>query len=418
VKARPESGLELTRDGADVVVVGGGVIGLCTALELARAGRQVTVIAEGRPGEGTSAGNAGMLVPSHVVPLSAPGVISQGLRWLLRRDAPFHLKLRPNVDLLRWLWQFRAHCTEAHVERAVPLLRDLGLASMEAFRALAEETDDFGLSNTGLMMVYRTEKLRAAMAHEADVATRAGLRVRRLDADGVLQAEPGLRSPATGAILFEQDGRLDPNRFLETLGRRLEINGGTTIYGSHVRTVGPGFVEATFGRIRCNDVVVAAGAWSPGILKGAGHRIPVQPAKGYSVTVPPAPGGLTMPMVLMEDRVTVTPMPGKLRFAGTLSIAGFDARVDRKRVSPILREVVRYHPDLDPGSLPVWCGFRPAAPDGLPIMGKLDEGLWCNTGHGMLGVSLGPASGKLVADQMLGRTPLMDSASFSPLRFR
>ncbi|MFT7550511.1 MAG: D-amino-acid dehydrogenase [Rhodothermales bacterium] len=403
---------------ADVVVVGGGVIGLCTALELARAGRQVTVIAEGSPGEGTSAGNAGMLVPSHVVPLSAPGVISQGLRWLMRRDAPFHLKLRPDLDLLRWLWQFRAHCTEAHVQRSVPLLRDLSLASMEAYRDLAEERNDFGLSNTGLMMVYRTEKLRAAMAHEADVAIGAGLRVQRLDADGVRQAEPGLLSPALGAILFEEDGRLDPNRFLKTLRQRLKSNGGTTMYGSHVRTVGPGFVETTTGRIRCNDVVVAAGAWSPGLLKTAGHKIPVQPAKGYSVTVPPAPGGLTMPMILMEERVTITPMPDKLRFGGTLSLAGFDARVDRERVSPILREAVRYHPELDPSSLPVWCGFRPAPPDGLPIMGKLGDGLWCNTGHGMLGVSLGPASGRLVADQMLGRVPFMDGTAFSPLRFR
>lgn len=429
---------------ADTIVVGGGIIGLMTAYHLQKAGRQVLVLDAGPEGSGTSAGNAGMIVPSHVIPLSAPGVISQGLRWMMRRDAPFHLRPQLDAAFLRWLWDFRAHCTAAHVERCIPLLRDLSLASVEGFDELAAEGDDFGLAHTGLLMVYRTESMQEAMLHEADVAREAGLLVQCLDRAQLDAVQPHLRGEATGAILYEQDGRVDPNLLLATLARRIRGAGGRIMHGVRATAVRSGGVDAEIlqngdataagqparrgwpwfaGRklgsaalahhtTKCRAAVICAGAWTPHLFSGAR----IQPAKGYSVTVEPPTGTPPIPMILMEDRVTVTLMPGKLRFGGTLSLSGFESRVDRLRLQPILREAARYRPDVDVEQLPVWHGYRPASPDGLPFIGQVSDRVWVNSGHGMMGVSLAPASGKIAAGLVTGNEGPVSAAPFNPRR--
>lgn len=429
-------------DTTDTIVVGGGIIGLMTAYHLQKVGRQVLVLDAGPEGSGTSAGNAGMIVPSHVIPLSAPGVISQGLRWMMRRDAPFHL--RPQLDLafVKWLWDFRAHCTAEHVERCIPILRDLSLASVEGFDELAREADDFALAHSGLLMVYRTESMEQAMQHEAAVAMEAGLDVQCLGTDELRAVQPHLRSEATGGILYEQDGRVDPDLLLATLARRIRASGGRIIHGVRVASVRSGSVEVEIpqdqdagdgerqaerplsvrtgsgrGAARhqtttCRDAVICTGAWTPRLLSG----IRIQPARGYSVTVKPPPEAPQIPMILMEDRVTVTLMPDKLRFGGTLSLSGFDTKVDRMRLQPILREAARYRPDVDVEQLPVWFGYRPASPDGLPYIGQVSDRVWVNSGHGMMGVSLAPASGKLAASLITGKEGPVSGAPFSPQR--
>ena len=405
----------MSRTKRDVVVVGGGVIGLCTALELAEAGREVDIYSDRPFEDGASMGNAGMIVPSHVVPLSAPGVLAQGLRWMLRRNAPFHLKLRPSLPLLRWLLTFRSHCTARHVAYAVPILRDLSLASLEGFHRLAEVQDDFLLAETGLMMVYRTDALRQSLNHEANIAEDAGLIVKRLDRAGLVRKEPGLRSAAEGAILFEQDGCLDPGRFLASLEHRIAQLGGRVCRGTSAMAVGGGRVALKDRTIQANEVILAAGAWTPALAPT--HRLAIQPAKGYSVTVPTPHDGPTIPLILMEDRVTLTPLGDRIRFGGTLSLSGLDARVDPRRVAPILTEAARYAPASTVASTPIWSGFRPASPDGIPLMGRLEKGLWVASGHGMMGVSLAPASGRLMADLILGRQPELDPTPFMPDRF-
>ncbi|MFT4603335.1 MAG: D-amino-acid dehydrogenase [Rhodothermales bacterium] len=397
---------------ADVVVIGGGVIGLTTALYLQRAGRSVTLVAASLAGEGASAGNAGMIVPSHVIPLSAPGVISQGLRWLTRRDAPFHLKPQLNLAFLRWLWQFRAHCTAAHVERCIPILRDLGLASVEGFDELAAESDDFGLAHTGLLIAYHTPAMEDAMAHEAEKARCAGLEARVLDTAGLRAKQPHLRSNATGAILYEQDARVDPNLLLASLCRRFEEAGGEMRHGVTVSSIESGRVTLLGGELTAEDIVVCAGAWTPRLVP----RISIQPARGYSVTIKAPRDSPPIPMILIEDRVTMTLMPGKLRFAGTLSLSGFESKVDQLRIRPILDEARRYQPDLNTDELPVWSGYRPASPDGLPFIGRVADGVWVNAGHGMMGVSLAPASGKLMCALVTGTEPPVSPGPFAPDR--
>jgi D-amino-acid dehydrogenase len=407
----------------EVVVVGGGVVGLCSALYLARAGVDVAVLSRDPEGKGASAGNAGMLVPSHVVPLSSPGVIAQGLRWMMRPDAPFHLRMRPSLDLLRWLRLFQAHCTRRHVDYAAPILRDLSLASVRLYGELAGERDDFALDAGGLLMIYRGDAARTAARHEADVADAVGLEVRDLDAAALQELDPGHRTEAAGAVYYPGDGRVDPDLLLFSLAARLREAGVPLRYDTEVSAVearSDGLtVRTRDGDIRTERVVLACGAWTPHLVSGMGARLPVEPAKGYSITIPAPREGPSIPAILLDERVTITPMPGRLRFGGTLSLSGLDPDVDPVRAGPIRREALRYADPATVDENPVWSGFRPASPDGLPIVGYLapDSRVLVATGHGMMGVTLGAVTGHIVADIVAERAPIVDPHPFAPTRF-
>lgn len=408
----------------DVVVVGGGVVGLCTALYLGRAGYRVTVLDQGHPGS-ASDGNAGMIVPSHIVPLAAPGVLTKGLRWLLSPESPFYIKPRVDPALMRWLWQFRAHCTEAHVERSVPVLRDLSLASVALFEELAamEHMEAFGYANTGLLMLYHTEKGRQENLRMAEQAEAAGLDVTRLDREAALALDPELRVPFEGAVLYRQDGRVDPHGLLAALAAYLtrhgvSIRSGVEVLGFERQDRTVTRVHTSAGRIAADEVVLAAGAWTGRLARTLGLRLPVQPAKGYSITLDLPEAAPRIPHILTEEKLTVTPMPGRIRFAGTLALSGFDDTVDARRTIPLRRLVGTYRPDRvgEEAAKPnVWYGYRPCSPDGLPLIGRARAftNLTVATGHGMMGVTLAPITGRLVAEVIQGISTTLDLAPFA-----
>lgn len=410
----------------DVAVVGGGVIGLCAARALTRAGRRVAVIEKADFGAGSSTGNAGLVVPSHVVPLAAPGVVGQGVRWLLRRDSPFRIKPRFDFDFLRWLWTFYTSCTERHVESSVPVLRDLSLTS----RSLYEEWSDgemepsFGFHASGLLMLHKTEKGRKNDLEEAERATEAGLSVRVLGHEELRAFAPNVPDATAGGVYYEQDARLDPADLIEILSGELEKDGvemwtdvaatGFRCENGTVRSI-----ETTEGSIEPETLVFAAGAWSGRLGAELDLDVPVEPAKGYSVTLPVPDGRPEYPFILTEEKVSVTPLKDeRVRFAGTLELAGFDASVDPHRITPILDVASGYvskGSSPDPHATEPWVGFRPCTPDGLPIIGPVSryDNLVMATGHCMLGVSLAPVTGKLVAEIVTGQTPSVD---IGPLR--
>ncbi len=411
------------QDKHDVVVIGGGAVGLCAAFYLHRAGRQVTVLNREPIGVGASAGNAGMIVPSHIVPLSAPGVIAQGLRWLMNPASPFYIKPRLDLDLLRWLWAFRGHCTEAHVNYAIPILRDLSLASCDDFADIQATIGDIGYAQVGLLMLYHSEKGRTSNLRMADQAEAAGLHIERLDADAVRTLEPHTKTPVDGAVLYHQDGRVDSDAFLTQLAAWLEAEGVVIQTGATVeRLVSTGStvtaIQTDTGRLTAEHVVLAAGAWTEPLAKAVGLRVPVQPAKGYSITMPAPTDGPKYPMILTEEKVTITPLPGRLRFAGTLSLSGYDHSVDPRRAAPI-QQLARAYGATDEAVADVWRGYRPCSPDGLPIIGfsPRHDNLTVATGHGMMGVTLAPITGKLVAERVQNLAPTLDLDPFRVARF-
>jgi D-amino-acid dehydrogenase len=366
-----------------------------------------------------------MVVPSHVVPLAAPGVVAQGLRWLADPESPFHIRPRLDPGLVRWLWLFRRHCTEAHVARSVPVLRDLSLASVDLMTGLQAEVGDVGYVQSGLLMAYRSTKGERETLAQADRAEAAGLDVERWDAAALAEGDPGLARGVPGlggAVLYRQDGRVDPDRLLARVHQAVEGAGGRVHTGVEVTGVAawPGGgvrVETGAGVVRAEHVVLAAGAWTARLVRALGLRLPLEPAKGYSVTVGSPEGGPRLPTILTDDKVTVTPLPGRLRLAGTLSLAGFDGSVDERRAGPIRRLAGAFAPGAE--GTPVWTGYRPCSPDGLPYVGPVPghPDVQVATGHGMMGVTLAPVTAELVARAACGESAPFDTSPFRADRF-
>jgi D-amino-acid dehydrogenase len=376
----------------------------------------------------TSFGNAGLLVPSHVVPLAAPGVVAQGLRWMRDPESPFYVRPRPDPDLLRWGWRFWRSGTAAHVDRSAPLLRDLNMTSRALYADLAAEADDFGLALTGGLMVCRTAH---GLEEEAAVATRAralGLAPEVLDADALARLEPDARLDAVGAVLYPEDGFLDPGRLMASLARRAADAGAEIRWHTAVRALAPdGHAVETAsengaGRIEADDVVLAGGAWTSALTRPLGVRLPMQAGKGYHLHVPAASLRLRHSLILVEGRVAVTPMGDRVRVAGTMEIDGLGDAVNPARVRGIARTVPRYLPDVPASAFDgatAWVGHRPCSPDGLPYVGRLRArpNVVVATGHAMMGLSLGPVTGASVAALLAGDAPPVPLDALAPERF-
>ena len=409
------------------IVIGAGAVGVCCAYYLAERGIDVTLVDRGDVCAGASYGNSGLLVPSHSVPLAAPGVVWRALRWMTKPDSPFYIRPRPSPGLVSWLWKFRAACSEENVERAMPALRDLTMIGVELFRELDEACEsDFGLGTAGVSYVYRTEEGLANGRMEAAHVAKVGLEAEELDRDGVSEFA-GIETTAIGGMLHPYDGHVTPGRYVQAVAEAFERGGGrierhTAVTdfetdGRRVRGVvtGGGVLEA-------DEVVLAAGSWSPAIAARLGVRLPIQPAKGYSVRFRRPENAPAAPLILGEARVGMTPMGDTIRLAGTLEMAGMDLSIDRRRLDAVRESAGLYFPSLEASKLEFveeWAGLRPLSPDGLALLGRWPswDNLTIAAGHGTMGVSTSPSSGKLVAQIITGDEPLTDLARLDPTRF-
>jgi D-amino-acid dehydrogenase len=412
-----------------VIIVGGGVVGLCTAYYALQKGHQVTVLERGAPDRDCcSLGNAGLIVPSHFVPLAAPGMVALGLRMLLNPASPFYIRPRLSRDLLDWGWKFYRAANAGHVARAAPLLCKLNLASRGCYEELAERSDNaFGLVRKGLLMLCRTEERLHEEAAMAKTARALGLTAELLTPEEAARLEPGIQMEIAGAVHIAEDCHLVPPRLVAWLARAVEDGGARICWSTQVTgwRAANGHIQSVRtdrGEFSADEYVLAAGSWSPRLLRDLRIRLPLQPGKGYSITVPQPRHRPAIAMNLVEARVALTPMDTALRFAGTMELAGLDPSINETRVNAILQAVPRYFPDLGPDDfrgVPAWSGLRPCSPDGLPYVGRFGRyaNLCAATGHSMMGVSLGPITGKLVAEILSGEPPSLDVSALSPDRF-
>ena len=413
-------------DRNDVLVIGGGAIGVASAYYLARRGAAVTLVEKGEICSGCSYGNAGLLVPSHSVPLAAPGVVAQGLKWMGRPDSPFYIRPRIDAQLVRWLWRFYRSANHGHVRRSVPLLRDLSFASLELYDELDRiEGFDFDLVRNGYLQVgkegYSNEDAEVRILNEAGVAANVLTREEAQE----LVPETGLE--IGGAIHFPQDWNLSPHRFVTGLAAQAaalgaDIRTGTEVLGFERNGSRVSLVKTTRGDFRPGEIVLAAGSWSPVVARDLSLSLPIQAGKGYSITYKRPPQAPSVPISLAEARVGVSTMGEYLRFAGTLELSGLTLYLDPVRVAAILKAVPDYMPGLDPGKLEmveIWRGMRPCTPDGLPLLGRPEgfANLTVAAGHAMIGVSLAPVTGKLVSEIVCGEEPGIDLALTRPERF-
>jgi len=412
-----------------VVIVGAGVIGLCTAYYCAKRGFTVTVVdRKAAKRDGCSFGNAGMIVPSHFIPLAAPGMFKLALKWMWNPASPLYIKPRLDADLMDWGWKFWRAANKEHVRRSAPLIRDLSLASRGCFEEFAALLDtDFGLVKKGLLMLCKEQHTLDEEAKMAAQARALGIPAEVLDAKQTAALDPGARLDIAGAVHFPLDCHLTTDRFMAALEDQCAKLGVRFVFEAEVRHLSALRKQVTAirtdrGEFDFDELVVCGGSWSPELARTLDLRIPMQAGKGYSLTLPKARQLPQICSICTEARVAVTPMDGALRVGGTMEIAGLDEDINPVRVRGIIDSFCRYFPDFTPADfegIKPWRGLRPCSPDGLPYIGRTGKftNLSLATGHGMMGLSLGPVTGKLVAEILSGEKPKTDIAMLSPDRY-
>ena len=404
-----------------VAIVGGGVIGLSCAYEIARRGSSVVVLERAIDLTlGASAGNAGLIVPSHAAPLATPASLRQGLKWLLKPSSPFALRLRP--QLAPWLARYIVASTPRRAHRGTDLLRALSIESLSLHRAWVEAGIETGLTTAGVLNVYETGKALSAAVAEAEEHGRHGLNSTVLSAEEVRALEPAVAGPIIGGVLYPDEAHCDPRVMVRALCAAAEragaeIRAGVDVQGVEVNGRSAVGVRTSAGLVEADVIVLAAGAWSAFLARLVGVRLPLQGAKGYHAHVPgPA---IRLPVFLQEARVVATPVESGLRLAGTLELAGLDERVDSRRVSAII-EAGHRALGVDTGTVQAtWAGLRPCLPDGLPAIGRSPEvpNTIIATGHSMLGLTLAPLTGIAVARLIAEEDPGIDLSLVRPGRF-
>ncbi|MCX6874028.1 MAG: FAD-dependent oxidoreductase [Verrucomicrobia bacterium] len=411
-----------------IVILGGGVIGLAVAEACTRRGHQVTLIEQhGVQRSGCSHGNAGMVVPSHFVPMAAPGMVALGLKWMWNPASPFYLKPRFDWDLLRWGLRFVRSATRAHVERCAPVLRDLHLASREAYLELAATGEVLGLVSKGLLMLCKEARTLDEEAAMAAMARTLGVPAEVLDAAATARLDPGITMDIAGAVHFPKDCHLSPERYLAVLQRRVGERGARLLWNTRAEGWARDqhrlrALRTSAGEIEGDQFVLCGGVWSDELIQGLGVRLPMQAGKGYSVTLPNPVELPALCSILTEARVAVTPLGTSLRVGGTMEMSGTSDSISPRRVEGILRAATRYFPNFKRShfdGLEPWHGLRPCTPDGMPYLGRsaAADNLLIATGHAMMGLSLAPITGTIAARLLDHEPPGFELQLLSPDRF-
>ena len=410
------------------LVLGAGVIGLSCAYFLRRAGWEATILDRGEPGHGCSWGTAGLLCPAHSQPLPGPGVLRKALRWMLREDSPFHIRLRVDPALAGWLLGFARACTLARSRESFRAIRSVSSLSLQLFEEVRERGDaDFHFERRGGYWAFVTEAGVAHARKEAEELRRNGFPVDFLGGDAAREREPALSASVRAAIFLHGDAHGSSLGFAESLAATLERQGARLETGVQAlrllregnRIRGAEVVDCDGVREErvADETILALGAHSPLLARTAGVRLPIQAAKGYSATVRTFDGVPSIPVTVAERKVIITPLPGQVRFAGTLELAGFDSSLNERRYRAVIaggQAGLATPIPLDDEV--AWSGFRPLTPSSVPLIGRPPgrDGLLVAAGHGMLGFTQSLGTGRLIQQLADGDEPSVDPAPYAP----
>lgn len=409
------------------MIIGGGIVGLCSAYFLQKEGHKVTVLDKSDITSGASFVNAGYITPSHIIPLASPGMISKGIKWMFNSSSPFYMQPRWDTDFFKWSWYFHKSSTKEKVDLAIPLIKEINIISRELFTSIKNSGDlgDFQLERKGLLMLYKTDK---EGEHEMQVAKKAsylGLEVSSLNKKELDTLQPNVTMNVKGAIHYECDGHTTPTEFMKKMLEYLKRSG--VIIKTNEEVIDLSTENGRIIKVTTNkndyspeEVVLAAGSWSDNLSKKIKIKLPIQAGKGYRINVL-RPTGITIPAILMEAKVAVTPMAEYTRFAGTMEFSGINDVIRKQRVEAIANATTEFYPEIkisEAEKLDAKSGLRPVSPDGLPYIGKSSslKNLTVATGHAMMGWSLGPVTGKLVSEIISDKKTSMDINGFSPNR--
>lgn len=407
----------------DVLIIGGGPVGLSCSYYLLRSGHNVTILDAKEIGKGSGSGNAGHIVPSHIIPLAAPGVVTSALKWMLDpAHSPFGMKVSLNPNYLSWLLKFVLACSENNVQRSIKPLNDLGQLSAKNFaQIVAEEKFDCSYQEKGLLFLFKTEKALHDGQHEGEFMQKHGIPASVYDKVKVHEVEPAALEDVIGGVHFTGDAHLNPAVFLKLLKERVRALGAqmlenTSVTGFETVNGKIAKIKTSAGDFEAEQVILAAGALTPSVARDLKLNIPIQPARGYSMTMSATKMMPSHALILGERRIAVSPVDGLLRFTGRLEVGNYSMEPNPvwiQRIENSAREYLQLDKKLDIKEM--WAGLRPTTPDGVPIIGRSPNysNLILATGHAMLGLSLGLGTGQVVAELLNGQEP---AVSLSPMR--
>ncbi|TXE09075.1 FAD-dependent oxidoreductase [Gelidibacter salicanalis] len=409
-----------------VIVIGGGIIGLSCAYYLQKEGHEVTIIDQSNMDAGASYVNAGYLSPSHIIPLSAPGVMLKGFKWMFNSASPLYIKPRLDPDFLKWTYAFNKSCNSNHVKKAIPMIRDLAVLSQELYADIRQQeqfTSQY--RKDGILMLCQTEKSLEEELKTAHLAIDEGLEVTEVTLADLKVLEPNVTLNVIGGTHFKCDAHTTPNEFMTEMKAYLKLKGVLFYANEKVEDVEVSNQKiialiTKSHRFTADEFVLAAGSWSALLSKKLGINLLLQAGKGYRINTE-RPTGIKMPAILTESKVAVTPMNGFTRFGGTMEIAGINDTINKTRVDAIARAATKYYPEIsltEDEKDAAASGLRPVSPDGLAYIGKSLKcpNLTIAAGHAMMGWSMATGTGKLVSELISDKTLSMDISQFSPDR--
>lgn len=409
-----------------VIVIGGGIIGLCSAYYLQKEGHEVTIVDQSTMDSGASYVNAGYISPSHIIPLAAPGVMKKGMKWMFNKSSPLYIKPRLDLDFLRWTWAFNKSCTQKHVDKSIPVIRDIAVWSQELYVDIkSQEQFNFHYEKNGILMLCQTDEMLEEEIHVAKIASNVGLDVSEVSKGDLKKLEPNVTLNVKGGTHFRCDSHITPLEFMSELKAHLKQAGVQFFMDEKVEDL-----ETSNGKITsiitskqkltADEYVLSAGSWSDLLSRKLGLKLLLQAGKGYRINTS-IPTGISLPAILTEAKVAVTPMNGFTRFAGTMEIAGINHTINKVRVEAIANAASNYYEGVSLSKEEkenAACGLRPVSADGLPYIGKSKKckNLTIATGHAMMGLGMGTATGKLVSEIVSDKKTTLDLSPFHPDR--
>ncbi len=408
------------------IVIGGGIIGLCSAYYLQKEGHQVTVLDQSAMDSGASYVNAGYISPSHIVPLSSPGIVKKGIQWMFDPSSPFYVKPRLDPDFLRWAWAFNKSCTPKHVKRSVPVIRDIAVFSHELYEDIEKEPGfDFHFEKKGLLMLCKTEKMLEEEVKVAQLAGEVNLQSKVLNKEELRVLEPAVSDDVIGATFYSCDSHTTPHEFMKNmkthlLAQGVEIKANETVLDMQLKDGSIEKVISSRASYIADEFVLAAGSWTGQVAKKIGLKLLLQAGKGYRINVQQETK-ISLPAILVEAKAAVTPMNGFTRIAGTMEIAGINDVINPVRVKAIAKAAHDYYQEVSITKEEIQnasSGLRPLSPDGVPYIGRTQNclNLTIATGHAMMGWTMATGTGKLVAEIISANKTSLDLNPFSPDR--